>query len=159
MDYNPEIWFPHYWFVLQTISMTYPIKPNEECKKKYYDLIQNIPLFLPLEKMGNEFLILLDKYPVTPYLDSRDSFITWVHFIYNKTNQRNGKEYVSLENYIQNYNMNYRQDIKDMKWFYTKKKIIFLIIITLLICLIISFVNNNMTYGGRYPPVFPKIFY
>ena len=42
------------------------------------DFIQNLPQFIPDEKIGNEFEI-LDKYPVTPYLDNRNSFIRWMH--------------------------------------------------------------------------------
>lgn len=140
MEYNPEIWFPHYWFVLQTISMTYPEKPNEECKKKYYDLIQNIPLFLPLEKMGNQFVSILNEYPVSPYLDSRDSFVKWVHFIYNKVNKKNGKDIVSLDTFIKNYRMNYNYQEKDKQWLSLKKKIFF--IFTLIFFLFIIYLNS-----------------
>ena len=45
--FDPTIWGPHYWFFLHTISHTYPLYPNEVTKKKYYDLIQNMPLFIP----------------------------------------------------------------------------------------------------------------
>ena len=55
MSLDPKIWGPHYWFVLHTITLTYPINPNETIKKKYYDLIQNLPLFIPIENIGNYF--------------------------------------------------------------------------------------------------------
>ena len=86
MALDPKVWGPHYWFVLHTIALTYPLYPNETIKKKYYDLIQNFPLFIPIENMGNSFSRLLDKYPVIPYLDSRESFIKWISFIHNKVN-------------------------------------------------------------------------
>ena len=88
---NPEIWGPHYWFVLYTIAVSYPVSVNAITKKKYYDFIQNLPLFLPIENIGNVFCKFLDRYPVTPYLDSRESFIKWVHFIHNKINLYLGK--------------------------------------------------------------------
>ena len=50
MDKN--VWGPPYWFTLHTIAMTYPEFPNETIKKKYYDFIQNIPLFIPNRNMG-----------------------------------------------------------------------------------------------------------
>ena len=53
MALEPNIWGPHYWFVLHTIALTYPHTPNEVMRKKYYDLIQNLPLFLPVEEIGN----------------------------------------------------------------------------------------------------------
>ena len=33
MTLNPEIWGPHYWFVLYTIALSYPLKPNDISKK------------------------------------------------------------------------------------------------------------------------------
>ena len=38
-------------------------------KKKYYDLIQNLPLFFPTI-IRNNLIKMLDKFPVTPYLES-----------------------------------------------------------------------------------------
>ena len=76
MTYNyndPKIWSTHYWFVLHTIGLNYPLNPNNVCKKKYYNFIQTIPLLIPNENISNIFTNLLDKFPVTPYLDSRES--------------------------------------------------------------------------------------
>ena len=86
MALEPNVWGPHYWFVLHTIALTYPKNPNSVIKKKYYDFIHNLPLFFPIESIGNQFSTIIDKYPVTPYLDSRASFIRWMHFIHNKVN-------------------------------------------------------------------------
>ena len=52
---DPKIWGSHFWFVLHTMSLTYPLHPNETTKKKYYDFIQNLPLFLPIAEIGNNF--------------------------------------------------------------------------------------------------------
>jgi len=83
---DPTVWGPHFWFVLHTMALTYPRNPNEVVKKKYYDFLYNLPLFLPVSDIGNNFSALLDKYPVTPYLDSQPSFVKWMHFIHNKIN-------------------------------------------------------------------------
>ena len=96
MLFDPDVWGPHYWFFLHTVSRTYPEYPNDVTKRKYYDLIQNMPLFLPDIEMGNNFASYLDKYPVTPYLDNRDSFIRWMIFIHNKMNNLLGKEEFSI---------------------------------------------------------------
>ena len=104
---NPEVWGPRYWFFLFTISMNYPQRPNTVTKKKYYEFIQNFPLFIPSEKIGNNFAKLLDKYPVTPYLDSRMEFMKRVHFIHNKINEHLDKQevdfYDALELYYKHY--------------------------------------------------------
>ena len=84
--FDPNVWGPHYWFVLHTITLGYPLLPNDISKKKYYEFIHNIPLFIPVKQIGDKFSIILDKYPVAPSLDSRDSLIKWFHFIHNKIN-------------------------------------------------------------------------
>lgn len=106
--FDPEVWGPHYWFVLQTIAHTYPVTPNAVTKRKYYDFLQNLPLFLPNPEIGDKFSTFLDKYPVSPYLDSRDSFIRWVHFAHNKINIELGKEEISLFDSLDKYRDLYR---------------------------------------------------
>ena len=135
MGLNPEIWGPHYWFFLQTVSISYPHKPNDVSKKKYYDFIQNLPLFIPNREIGNNFSKLLDKYPVTPYLDSRLSFMKWVNFMHNKINNQLEKPqqefYKSLEDYYQYYKpkQTIQENLEKKKLYYK----IFLGSITLLI--------------------------
>lgn len=96
-------WGPHYWYVLHTMAFHYPLTPNKVSKKKYYDTIMNMPLFLPHPEMGNKFSSLLDKYPVTPYLDSRDSFIKWTHFIHNRVNEMLDKPIFPFSEFIELY--------------------------------------------------------
>ena len=108
MHFDPKVWGPHYWFFLHTVATTYPDNPNEITKRKYYDLIQNMPLFIPVTEMGNRFSKYLDKYPVTPYLDSKESFVRWIYFIHNKFNHITGKEEISLPLAIDLYNAEYK---------------------------------------------------
>ena len=107
MKLRHEIWLPHLKFTLQTISLNYPINPNEVTIRKYYNFIQNLPLFFPDEPMGNFMTKLLDDFPVTPYLNSRTSFMKWIHFLFNKINKKLNLKtvsfYESLEEYYQHY--------------------------------------------------------
>lgn len=107
MPLSAEVWGPHYWFVLYTMAVSYPKFPNDVTIKKYYDFLQNLPLFIPNEKMGNQFIKILDQFPPTPYLSSRLSFMKWVNFIHNRINTKIGKPnldfYKSLEKYYAHY--------------------------------------------------------
>ena len=107
MALSATIWGPHYWFVLFTIALNYPVTPTNVTKKKYYDFIHNIPLFIPDEKIGNKFSNLLDKFPVSSYLDSRDSFVKWMHFIHNQVNLALDKPeqdyFKSIDDYYEHY--------------------------------------------------------
>ena len=103
MALDPKIWGPHYWFFLHTLASTYPHTPNEVVRKEYYDFIQNLPLFLPIAEIGNEFSRLIDLYPVTPYLDSRQSFMKWMHFIHNRVNEKIKKPTVNYNDFLEQY--------------------------------------------------------
>jgi hypothetical protein len=102
MHVDPKLWGKQFWFVLHTISFTYPENPNDSAKRKYYDLIQNLPLFLPNQKIATDFTDILDKYPVKPYLDSRAMFVKWMHFIHNEINKITGKEEMDYYFFLEN---------------------------------------------------------
>jgi Erv1 / Alr family len=112
--YNAVIWGPKYWFFLHTIAMTYPEYPNDVTKRKYYDLVQNMPLFLPDREMGDRFSVMLDKYPVSPYLDNRESFFRWTVFVHNKMNERLGKEEMDVEEALAAYDKQYVPEELDL---------------------------------------------
>ncbi len=127
---DPNVWGPKYWFMLHTIALSYPHNPNAVTKKKYYDFIQNIPLFIPVESISSDFSKLLDQYPVSPYLDSRDSFVRWMHFIHNKINEKLEKPKISLNDFYSSYYQEYKpKDIKMKEYNRIREKIIYTAII------------------------------
>ena len=133
MELDPTVWGPHYWFVLFSIAVSYPTNPNDVVKKKYYDFFHNLPLFIPHIEIGDDFSKILDKYPVTPYLDSRDSMIKWVHFIHNRINLKLGKNEIKLSEAVQEYYNHYLpRDIKKEKERKRNEKILYITIIFLL---------------------------
>lgn len=140
MGLNHNVWLPHLKFTLQTMAITYPKHPNEVSIKKYYDFIQNLPVFIPMDPIGNNFLELLDKYPVTPYLSSRMSFMKWIHFIFNKINKKLKKKeigfYEDLENYYEEYKP---KEMKNKEVVKTRQKYIEGGVVVLLILTIIYF--------------------
>jgi hypothetical protein len=119
----PDVWGPHYWFFLHTIAHTYPLTPTSVTRRKYYDLIQNFPLFIPNPEIGDHFISILDRYPVSPYLDNRDSFIRWVHFIHNRINRVLGKEEITLFEALDDYKSLYRpKQVKLSERFHLQKE-------------------------------------
>ena len=131
---DPSIWGPHYWFFLHTISMTYPLRPNSGTKKKYYELITNMPTFIPVEQIANEFSKLLDLYPITPYLDTRESFIRWTWFIHNKINQKLDKPQITLNDFYVKYYEAYKpKNLKLLEQYKIREKVIYAILVSSLI--------------------------
>ena len=86
-ELDPIVWLPHFWFFLYSTAHCYPDTPNSVTKRKYYDFVLNLPLYFPNATCSNYFSRLLDTFPVTPYLDNKDSFTYWVHCIQNRMDQ------------------------------------------------------------------------
>ena len=125
---DPEIWGPHFWFFINTLSLNYPNNPNDVTKKKYYEFIQNLPLFIPVEEIANDFDKLLKLYPVSSYLDSKKSFVKWVHFIHNKINEKMEKPKIILNDFYNNYYNEYKKkDIKFKEFEKWKMQILYII--------------------------------
>lgn len=99
----PDIWFPHFWFFLYTVAHSYPDLPNAVTKRKYYDFIQNLPLFCPHVETQKIFVRILDSFPITPYLDNKDSFTYWVHTIQNKMDNEYGLAQKTLVKHLDIY--------------------------------------------------------
>lgn len=131
---DPNVWGPHFWFFLHSISMSYPNRPNAVTKKKYYDFILNIPLFIPVEHISTVMSKLLDEYPVLPYLDNRESLVRWMWFIHNKINQKLEKPQITLNDfYIKYYEAYKPTNVKMREYYKLREKIIYgCILVTML---------------------------
>jgi|TARA_B110000879_G_C11182201_1_gene519050 hypothetical protein len=137
MFFDPTVWGPHYWFFLHTVAESYPEHPNEIMKRKYYDLIQNMPLFIPIDEIGDKFSNLLDRYPVTPYLTSKQSFVRWIHFIHNKINIMLEKPELSMPESLAQYRSAYKsKPVFIIEKMNTRKHYIFAFFICILLYLI-----------------------
>ena len=144
MKLNRSVWLPYLHFVLQTISLYYPEKPNTVTKKKYYNFINDLPLFFPEYPMGKNFIDLLDKYPVTPYLESRLSFMKWVNYIHNKIKLDLKEETTDFSKSLQEYYEKYKpKEVINKKWIKRKSKYIIFSVVLLLFVLIIYLYNKN----------------
>ena len=106
----------------------------------------NFPLFIPIPDVAKQFSEILDKFPVTPYLDSRESFIKWVVFIHNKINIMLNKNTINYNEFLNNYISLYKDPkIKNAKAKLEKKYIIyFLVLLAFLVLILIlyKFYNN-----------------
>ena len=89
------------------------------------------------------FAEILDKYPVTPYLDSRDSFVRWTHFIHNKINSMLGKAEIPLIDLYKNHYKEYEpRNIAQVIQQKNREKIIFGAIIFISISGVVYYYNK-----------------
>ena len=99
-----------------------------------------MPVYFPFNPIGKNFVILLNKYPVTPYLGSRMSFMKWIHFIFNKIHEQLDQPidefYDSLEKYYDQYKP---KEIRNREIIKTRKKYIQFATASIIILVIVYF--------------------
>jgi hypothetical protein len=143
MNLDSNVWGPPMWFFLHTSAMTYPLRPNAVTKRIYYEFFQNLPLFIPIETMASYFSKLLDEYPITPYLDNRESLIRWVWFIHNKINETLGKPKISLNDFYVTYYEHYKpKNVKTIEYYKLREKIIYVVLVTFILGFIYYFYDK-----------------
>ena len=133
---DPNVWGPHYWFFLHNVAFHYPNYPTTIQKKIYYRLIHNFHEFLPNKTIGNLFSKLINKYPVTPYLDSQKDLIKWMHFIHNKINVRLDKPTITLSEHYQEFHTLYEPKQSKIKKFIKKNYKLLLSMLVILLGII-----------------------
>ncbi len=131
---DPIVWGPSYWFFLHNVAFNYPKYPTTIQKKIHYRLIHNFHEFLPSKSIATTFVKMLEKYPVTPYLDTQKDFIKWMHFIHNKINIRLDKPTITLQEHYDQFHEAYEPKPSRLRRFLKERhKILYGIIILLLI--------------------------
>lgn len=136
---DPSVWGPSYWFFLHNVAFHYPKYPTTIQKKIHYRLIHNFHEFLPNNSCANIFVKMLEKYPVTPYLDTQKDFIKWVHFIHNKINIRLDKPTITLQEHYEQFHEAYEPKPTRLHRFLKERyKVIFGIVVLLLIFICIK---------------------
>ena len=106
---NPKFWGPSGWIFLHSITMNYPKEPTEEDKQVYFNFFKNLEHVIPCEKCGYNYSINLQKFPIQPALESRDTFIRWLIQVHNEVNKETGKKEYSYEEVIEEYKYKMKQ--------------------------------------------------
>lgn len=94
---------------LKIVCFNYSNTPNSTLKKKYYDLISNIPIYYPETYFASEFIHLLNTNPVNTFLDSKKDLLRWLHFIECSMLKSNGKPTVNYDSWFSNYRTRYEK--------------------------------------------------
>ena len=75
-----------------------------------------------MKPLGNDFIEMIDNYPVTPYLESRLSFMKWVHYIFNKIYKKNNMNTDDLQTSLEKYYDKYKPTTEQDKDYYNLKR-------------------------------------
>ena len=140
-----RVWWPHYLFFLTTISMIYPKYPSTLIKKKYYELITSLPIyFIPTDEHSKFLEKMLNLYPITSYLDNKESLCKWIWFINNKLNEYLEKPKITLDEFYILYYNHYKPEVENAAIYYKmRKRVVWIIVILILLGFSINCVYNK----------------
>jgi|APSaa5957512535_1039671.scaffolds.fasta_scaffold100626_2 hypothetical protein len=105
---NPEIWGPHGWFFLHSITLAYPDYPTNEDKMLYKQFFHTIGNVLPCDTCKVHFAQHSSNYPIDRHLDSKESLSRWLVTIHNMANDSLGKKRISYDKFISEISKNYQ---------------------------------------------------
>lgn len=108
---NQNVWGPHLWFSLHTISFTYPIRPKETDKEEYKSFFIALQHVIPCSICKKNYKRHLKEFPVDAHLNSRKDLVYWVIDLHNMVNSETGKRVISYEDAIKRYEDAYKKKI------------------------------------------------
>lgn len=84
---KPDVWGPHAWIFLHSITLDYPNNPTPQNKENMINFINALGYVLPCEKCRNNFKEHLLKYPLNEKaLSSKENLVSWMIDIHNCVN-------------------------------------------------------------------------
>jgi hypothetical protein len=112
---KPEIWGPHAWIFLHSVTFDYPDNPSTKVKEQYKSFFDSLQYVLPCEMCRNHYKENLRRFPVTNnVLKSRKNLIEWLIDIHNNVNQTNHKPKLKYQEVVKKYLDYYEgKDIKE----------------------------------------------
>jgi hypothetical protein len=108
---NQNIWGPHLWFSLHTISFNYPLEPTEDDKEKYNNFYLNLQHVIPCSVCKKNYQRHLKEHPLNNYLTNRKKLVYWVIDMHNMVNSEIGKKILSYDIVIKKYEDVYKKKI------------------------------------------------
>ena len=128
---RPEIWGPHAWMFLHSITLEYPENPTSEDKQNILNFINSLGNVLPCEKCKNNFKKHLDKIPLNEkVLSSKQGLVKWLIDIHNCVNNIKQCKELSYEEALEELlNMHDTTKNNSMIWVYVFILILFILII------------------------------
>ena len=108
---NQNIWGPHLWFSLHTISFNYPLVPKTEDKEYYKNFFTSLQHVIPCSVCKKNYMRHIKEHPITNFLDNRKSMVYWVIDMHNMVNPEIGKKILSYDVVIKKYEEVYKKKI------------------------------------------------
>ena len=128
-----EIWGPHAWQFLHSITLSYPDNPTDQDKYNHAQFFNNLKDILPCQKCRDHLSQNLQTLPIENYLNDKDSLFRWLVDVHNSVNVSNGKKEYSYDEVTELYEKMYGNS--DNKFINNNWLYIFFVILLVILCI------------------------
>ena len=132
---DPEIWGPHAWQFLHSITLSYPDNPTLEDKNNHAQFFNSIQNILPCQNCKDHYTQNLHILPIEQHLDNKESLFRWSVDLHNRVNVINNKREYSYDEVTELYEKMYDKSEKSIGSKLIGNKWLFIFLIILLIIL------------------------
>jgi len=133
---DPEIWGPHGWYFLHSITLAYPDNPTEDDKIYHKNFFESLKNILPCDKCRNHYDQNLITYPIENHLENKESLFKWLVDVHNRVNIDNGKREYNYDEVTKLYEIMYS---KNKNGCYISNNTLIVLFIILVIVLMIYY--------------------
>lgn len=90
----PEIWGPHYWYVIHTFAAAYSENPSDLDKEIAVNFIKNLPFILPCHECRNHSFMYMKLHikQLDKITSSRQNIVHFFRNFHDWVNERLGKK-------------------------------------------------------------------
>lgn len=106
---NQNVWGPHAWFFLHSITMNYPFNPSEEQKQRTKSFFYDAQHMLPCKYCRDNYKRNLKETPIR--LENRQEIVHWLIDLHNEVNGQTGKRHYSYDEVLKIYEKAYNKRI------------------------------------------------
>lgn len=127
---RPDIWGPHAWIFLHSVTLEYPNNPTIKDKQNMTNFIFALGTVLPCEKCRINFRSHLEKYPLTDeVLSCKENLVNWLIDIHNCVNDTKKTKKLSYQEGVSKILEHYEN--KGINYVYILTIILFILLIIL----------------------------
>ena len=105
---NQNLWGPHGWFILHSMTLSYPMKPSQKDKDDHKGFLESFGKVIFCDICKIHYNRNLQENP--PRLDSRKDFFEWMVDLHNEINGRTGKRPYTYEEVKKLYQEHYQKE-------------------------------------------------
>lgn len=99
---DPKIWGNNLWNILHIVAFEYPEHPSERDKEHYKIFYTNLKNILPCIECKKHYSLLIEKFPIDNYLETKKKLFKYIYLLHSKINKRLKKKNETFKN-VSNY--------------------------------------------------------